>query len=445
MALKRKRNLKVDVTAKYSVCLLKSLDGSDLEDYVETHDTGMEADEEKEIQLQSIMKGSGASIPLPIIAQVSNPARSLFSPTKFKCRIKWHKDVPNEYIGDAEEARALAQKLMHTGADQAENKHEDNEVRPAPQNVPGANDVSFNRAAGLFEGTQVEKINGENFKGDSERELGFTGCIDKQEELSSNAGSNEPGILHSVGDAENGGKRAKTSCSAPNIAENGLIEINKISEQFKQGFETFGNTLAAINMRDGRLINYILNRTLLRYEKPGFEAYTCFRRRVFHPSFKSRRNELIMLEKLERMGAEFYALKDMCSAMQQKTEQEIRHLKLTSALVREYHIADLTKRLRRVYKRKILEVAENLPANKVPFNVHSIMQNRDKIAAVRKVQVNGELPLDVGCYRTIMNLLHDAEQETSCPRGGLECKKVCRCCRGSVYSSAMCDNRKHSV
>ena len=82
MVLKRKRNLKIDSNTVYSVFLLKDLDPDELEDYIENRDTGMEADEEKEIHLQNIIKGSENSIPLPVISKINNISRTFYKKLK---------------------------------------------------------------------------------------------------------------------------------------------------------------------------------------------------------------------------------------------------------------------------------------------------------------------------------------------------------------------------
>lgn len=114
MGLKRKRNLKVDNTTNYAICILKELDTEYLEDYVKVHDSGMEAEEEKESQLQKIIQDQNGSIPLPIIKYVENPIRALYNTITLKKRIKWNKDCSNEYIEDLSVVAGLMTKVNGT-------------------------------------------------------------------------------------------------------------------------------------------------------------------------------------------------------------------------------------------------------------------------------------------------------------------------------------------
>ncbi|KAI4291572.1 hypothetical protein PAPHI01_0846 [Pancytospora philotis] len=390
MALKRKRNLKVDVAAKYSIHLLEHLDAGALEDYVETHDTGMEADEEKEIQLQSIIRGSGASIPLPVIERVPNPARAAFVAAEARHHIKWNRDVRNEYIGDCGGVPRSTEPLPGAGGSAA---------------MGGADEAG----RGPLDGDGLSP-------------------------------QTSPQVLERAASPHTGSSGYTGTQSTGTLAK-----IGRESEQMSEAFRTFGNAAGSTKNHGEGLINYVLNRTLLRYERPGFEAYACFRQRVFHPSFKSRRNETIMLEKLEMMGMEFYALSDLCTMMLSKAEKELQHLRLTAALVEEYCAGDLTRRMKRAYRQKILEVPDDPASDKLLFNVHSIMTNRDKISVLRKARPSYELPLDTGCYKSVMALLHQPKRAAPAQLQPPKPKKTCRMCREALSGPPSSDNRNHNV
>lgn len=311
MGLKRKRNLKIDNTMNYRVCILRDLDSEYLEDYVEVHDSGMEADEEKEIQLQKIMQGAGNEIPLPVVRKIDNPALAMYKDIKIKKHIKWNVDCKNEYIEDATDAGKKMELKNPT--------EEDN-------------------AAG----------------GDSIAE-----------------------------------------------AENGQLS----DEAIARAFQTFGEVASAVNNKNKRLVDYVLGRTLVRYERAGYEAYACFRRRVFHPTFKSRRNELIMLEKLERMGAEFQAQHKLCELLMKRCRAQHRHIRRTGRLLAAYAAASLSKKEKRAYKRKILGLPDDDAPSKVIFNVHSIMTNRNKIAYIKGIKSSVEMLIDSKYYKEAMAIL----------------------------------------
>jgi hypothetical protein len=107
MAYKRKRNVKVENDVSYRVVEQEELDESQLEDYIPPSiDTGMEADEEKEVHLRKIIEAGAGDIPIPVIAEVENPARELYSKFRPKSRyINWMEDARNEYLLDSEDER----------------------------------------------------------------------------------------------------------------------------------------------------------------------------------------------------------------------------------------------------------------------------------------------------------------------------------------------------
>jgi hypothetical protein len=107
MAYKRKRNVRIENDAGYRVLRLEELDESQAEDYVPPSiDTGMEADEEKEVHLRKIIEAGTGDIPIPVIAEVDNPARALYTQFKPRSRyINWMEDARNEYLLDNEDAK----------------------------------------------------------------------------------------------------------------------------------------------------------------------------------------------------------------------------------------------------------------------------------------------------------------------------------------------------
>lgn len=381
MGLKRKRNLKIDNTMRYNVCVLGDLDNEYLEDYVEVHDTGMEADEEKEIQLQKIMQGQGGSIPLPVIVPNDSPVQGLYPKLRIRNHIRWNKDCKNEYVDYANAALEMEKSLFLKDG----NTH----LREGGGSAPA------DGQAGTPGALQEDPVN----------------SMSASEDFSDTRGAE-------------------------------LTNINTISPRIREALMTYGGSPSATSNGDEKLINYVLNRVLVRYEKNGYEAYTCFRRRIFHPTFKSRRNEAIMLEKLERMGAEFQGLKRLCGMLYEKCEMQRRYLSQTSRLLATYHSASFSGRVKKAYRKRILEIPEDELPNRMAFNVHSIMTNREKIACIKNIKPSSELLMDIRYYREAMALLEppadDAVPEYS-P------KKVCRLCRKDAHGVSYSDDRKHNV
>lgn len=102
MVYKRKRNVKIDNNKKYTICKPNTVEALCLEEYIPPSiDTGMEADEEKEIHLKRIIEGGVGHIPIPIMKEIDNPARNVYGQYKPRSRyITWCGDAKNEYILD---------------------------------------------------------------------------------------------------------------------------------------------------------------------------------------------------------------------------------------------------------------------------------------------------------------------------------------------------------
>lgn len=102
MVYKRKRNVKIDNGNRYVVCRPGTVDVEALEEYVPpAMDTGMEADEEKEMHLKKIIEKGIGDIPIPVIAEVDNGARAGYGKYVQGSRyINWTEDARNEYLLD---------------------------------------------------------------------------------------------------------------------------------------------------------------------------------------------------------------------------------------------------------------------------------------------------------------------------------------------------------
>lgn len=107
MAYKRKRNVKIDNGAEYAVNKPGDADVSGLEEYVPPAlDTGMEADEEKELHLKRIMEGGKGDIPIPVIVEAESPAREAYGHyVRGRKYVEWGGDGENGYLMDDEALR----------------------------------------------------------------------------------------------------------------------------------------------------------------------------------------------------------------------------------------------------------------------------------------------------------------------------------------------------
>lgn len=331
MALKRKRNLKVDNTMKYSVCILHDLKSDELEDYVETRDTGMEADEEKEIHLQKIMQREAETIPLPRITTFVNPAREVYAVRKLKRRIKWSKDCTNTYIEDEADRSVKAEVC------QADEQTDDN--------IEEIKRIKVN--------SQINKINNNN---------------DNQNDNS---------------------------------------HINKIVD------DTFKLVIESRSMPttvEQKVLEYVLRRTLIRYEVAGLSSYVCFRPRIFNPSFKPRRNELLITERLNRLGSELGTLTALCKALESRIESEKEKLKIEMELLRIYNIGESTKNDKRTIRKYLMGVTESRSTEMTAENVHRLMCDRERIRRLRMQKISGELFMEIECYKPAMEMMQYYER-----------------------------------
>lgn len=364
MALKRKRNLKIDGSTSYSVFLSKDLDPDEMEDYVETRDTGMEADEEKEVHLQNIIKGEKKDIPLPVITEVANASRSFFCPKNLRRHIAWEKDCENIYIENKEdleeEARIINTELAAT---------------KERGSTPPANTSSFGEDSSLrLQGGYLDDVSGPS-------------------------------------------GRKKKHHGEPEAYPSGLFgQIGKMGD----------NSAYTLNMSDAA-INFCLRRSVVRYERRGYEAYTCFRDRIFRPTFKSRRNEALVVGKLERMGMELGTLGIMCNLAKEKCHLELRALKKTTKALEMISSIKMNRVKKKALRKLMVEGPTNNPS---PLDLHSIMTNRDRIMAMRNLRVSPELYLDIRYYSEAMELIGEPEDPEQ------KDKRICRICFGNGSGNA---------
>lgn len=366
MVIKRKRNLKIDVTTNYSVFLLRDLIQEELEDYVENRDTGMEAEEEKEIHLQNVIKGTGKEIPLPVIVEVENPSRAFYDKKKFKEKIFWEKDCGNEYVETKDDLEAEKEMLL--------------KIKEEPKKeIPQAKESSF---------FSIDTLSL------------FSSVFEKKEE-------NQNRVLESSQSAETKDHSADKSPIC-----------------FKEIIKRIGNEKNTAIAKNEDISNFCLRKTLLRYEKPGYETYICFRDRIFNPTFKSRRNEVLMFEKINRMGTEFNTIKVLCQLYREKCEKEYEMYKRTSKIIKKILESNMSRKKRSLLVKLMFTSVDRTVAARNRANIEDLMVDRQKIITMRSMKSSNELFLDIKYYNEIMNMIRSHEDDVSTKFGDHKDKDV---------------------
>ncbi|ELA41481.1 uncharacterized protein VICG_01465 [Vittaforma corneae ATCC 50505] len=374
MVLKRKRNLKIDTTASYSVFLLRDLNRNEVEDYLENRDTGMEAEEEKELHLQNIMKGTGKDIPIPVVAEIENISRSRYEKKELKKRIIWEKDCPNDYIedrSDVETEKEMQLKLHEL--------------------ISKSNPQGISTEKGSF--IPIETFNISNKS---------TGTL--------NSGSHPDSIIKVVEHESNSAQQGAIATQRHPIASN-IYKIDSKRPAFKDIIKRIGSDKNAYTIKDENIVNFCLRKTLVRYERPGFEAYTCFRDRIFNPTFKSRRNETLMFEKINRMGVEFGTLKKLCEMYKEKCMYEDKAYKQTIKIFKKLSSSSVSKLKKRMLVKMMYKFPEKGPGSKMKINIYDIMTDRQKIVNLKTTKSSNELYLDIKYYNEVMSLIKFDEKE----------------------------------
>ncbi|OQS54256.1 hypothetical protein EHP00_925 [Ecytonucleospora hepatopenaei] len=259
MSFKRKRNIKFDPLNTYNVFFLDTFDTEEIEDYVETKATGMEEDEEKEIQLQNVIRGKDKEIPLPVFSKIERKCKYMHQVLKNFINIQ--KDVENKYILSKEDKKELNQIKKYK-----------------------------------------EQVNLGSFKIKT-----------------------------------NGGLVLIYECDAQKTLECVPPEQLTNAYDFETAVKTFGEDVKYCNsVKNNQFVDFVLRKTLIRYEKKGFEAYTCFKPRIIMPKMKSRKNEQQTIEKLQRMYNEFLYIEKSCEIQKSIIEKEQEVLSDKFYLIENY-------------------------------------------------------------------------------------------------------------
>lgn len=279
MVPKRKRNVKIDTTVKYQVVNIEELDPNHLEEFtLPPLDTGMEAEEEKEIHLKKIIDSGSGSIPIPIILKIENPAKEFYEKKNLETRyINWSKDVKNHYYMETKdyelcETLGITEEEYRSVCDEIEDDLHvkiENEDRLVETRSSSFNYNSLNT---LYPPASQSKLNSTNDLHSPQQE------------------SSVPDITTPIRTEQ----RAEVVTPEPSTFLTPMLEenhTNSISEDMKRRIKT-----AARYKR------------LIRDEDKSHPSYVCFRRRVLKPSRKNRRSEGQTIEKVVRLNSELWLL-----------------------------------------------------------------------------------------------------------------------------------------
>ncbi|ORD98630.1 hypothetical protein A0H76_2150 [Hepatospora eriocheir] len=100
-------------------------------------------------------------------------------------------------------------------------------------------------------------------------------------------------------------------------------EFNTKYLNFDRAIKVFGEDSRYLHsVKNHKFISFVLERTILRYDRPGFEAYICFRQRIQEPKIKSRKNENLTQDKLEYLTREYAEIDQFCELYRKRCELE---------------------------------------------------------------------------------------------------------------------------
>ncbi|KAI5149619.1 hypothetical protein ENBRE01_1015, partial [Enteropsectra breve] len=348
---------KVDTSTAYRIFKISDLADTELEDYVEVRDTGMEADEEKEEHLQRIIQGRGRDIPIPVVKEISNPARALYKNKKIKKIVIWNKDCENEYI--------------LTELDKNVSDHLVEQFNVASHNAP----LTINNILHITENRVGSSM--------SEKDAIFNMT---NEQLYS---------MEKIRAVKN------TPQNAPSV--NLIAMFGQVGESSPTAKEPVPG-----------IIDFVMNRILVRYDRNGHEAYSCFRKRVFYPTFKFYRNEALVGDKLARLGGELSGFKKCANFYLEKLKYQEIFLRQTDQLIETFrglrNSNEIAKKELKKYYKKILCLPEEHTAKALTMDTHAMMINRTKIACMRQMAMKYNLLVDPLLASDFMEAIEKKEE-----------------------------------
>ncbi|WUR02556.1 uncharacterized protein VNE69_02083 [Vairimorpha necatrix] len=334
---KRKKSLKIDNTEKIKVLDMKDIDPSCLEEFtLPPIDSGMEAEEEKEVHLKKVIENKKGDIPVPVILEVDDyvSIRNIV-PSKY---CKYHKDVNISYWFSDEDYELIK------GLQIDENEYM--KIIRVIQSEIDDNQRVINKQRPL----QIQKTN-------------YTlNSIDNNQAVVN---------LDNVVNAD-------INNIDPNNVYN-LITNNVV------------NSESNISLIDDKIYKNIYEsikyKFLLRDECAECPSYVCFRRRILKPSRKNRRSESQATEKITKLYSEFILLIKMSNIYReiQEIDNEILNVDLEiSNITNELLIKheDIKKKVRNVLRYQVSRQVHQTVTQEDLF--HDILHNRDNIRIIRK-------------------------------------------------------------
>ncbi|KAF9765035.1 Enhancer of polycomb-like protein 1 [Nosema granulosis] len=361
MVPKRKRNVKINTTENYPVVDIEKLDLSHLEEFtLPPIDTGMEAEEEKEIHLKNIIDSGRGNIPIPVIKKMENPAKILYKNDGTNSLNSCRKDVTNQYYMDTRDFE-LCHSLGITEEDYlsvVEEIEDDAHVKVENEDKlveTRSSCFDYGRLTGLY----PQSSNCKQFETAEVETMVEDTFVPEYSANTETDPKSEPVLT-------------EWECLRSITPVQDVNQTKKLSDEIK-------NQIKA-QARYKRLI---------RDEDKSHPSYVCFRRRVLKPSRKNRRSEAQTVEKVVRLNSELGLLTKMSNLRKKVCELDDKIYdinfelsKAISRVVQKYGEKGQKKVARFIKNTKTVQAKTDTPNQGDIFK--DILFDRDRIRMLNK-------------------------------------------------------------
>ncbi|EPR79525.1 hypothetical protein SLOPH_760, partial [Spraguea lophii 42_110] len=333
------RNKKLEDNIEYTIIKSSSIPNIDgvLMDYTQNISTGMEADEEKEVHIKTILNWNKPSkeefsygtkiskgnynngedkqeskivaiptfknisnIPLPQIVQVE-PSRKSKIYERSNDYIKYEKDVANRYIITKEDIIFLRKTLPESieiegkKSDEVNNDKIEEDVNKNEKEIINKDntDTIKDKPLDINKDNITQESLSEGKKDDYPKNYIITYKEEEYEEL----------VNKIIKNTDKRNEIHKLIYNDDMIEKSGEESTSRIEEQKK--------------VIDS-LISYFTPKAILLHSSNDKDIYLCFRKRIIRTSRKQRRNEQICVDKLNRYNKEISILNKILNLTQEK-------------------------------------------------------------------------------------------------------------------------------
>lgn len=362
MVPKRKRNVKVDPAEKYQIVDLEELDFSNLEEFtLPPIDSGMEAEEEKELHLKKIIDSGSGHIPIPVIKEVENPAKDFYKSIELPHKyINWKEDVCNSYFMD-ENDNKLCDDL-------------------------GIAKEDYLKVVDEIENDAFVKIENED-KLMETRSTRFD-HYDNSPVIRSPI-PNKLLVNNSTACLEN--STVPDNTAAHNLMVNtgdDVSDINRSNVCLTPAIQDYSSLTLSLDLKE-RIKSLARYKRLIRDEDSLYPSYVCFRRRVLKPSRKNRRSEGQTYEKVIRLNSELELLEKLTTLRLKVAEINDKiydcsfEIAKTISKIQEKYKENGHRKIKRVYKK--FKAEQNKAGITQQEDIYkNILFDRDRIRMLNK-------------------------------------------------------------